>query len=128
MASEHAAAPYADEFLKAVLAKYPDSTYWLTTHQWLGENKAIENLTPALKPETVKLLDKIKPTKWERWKTETIDFSKPFLWFDDDLFAEEREVLIKNNALDNWVEVNLNKDPNQLQKFLISFPLPVQHN
>ena len=31
LANEKSAANYADEFLKAVLAAYPDSTYWLTT-------------------------------------------------------------------------------------------------
>ena len=31
LANEKSAANYADEFLQAVLAAYPDSTYWLTT-------------------------------------------------------------------------------------------------
>ena len=31
LANEKSATNYADEFLQAVLAAYPDSTYWLTT-------------------------------------------------------------------------------------------------
>ncbi|MEI7838396.1 MAG: hypothetical protein WCI37_01280 [bacterium] len=57
-------------------------------------------------------------------KTRAIDFSQPFLWFDDDLFYEEEQDLIKHDALDNWIEVDLRKDENQLLKFITSFPLP----
>ena len=47
--NEGHAAPYADEFLQAVLTKYPESTYWLTTHNWKGENRAKDVLTPHLR-------------------------------------------------------------------------------
>lgn len=67
----------------------------------------------------------IQPTTWDLAKTRAIDFSQPFLWFDDDLLFEERETLTKNNALDNWIEVDLRKDPDQLKNFITSFPLPV---
>jgi hypothetical protein len=66
----------------------------------------------------MKYIEKIKETYWEVNKTEAIDFSKPFLWFDDDLFDEEKEVLIKNNCLNSWVGIDLNEDPNQLKKYL----------
>lgn len=84
-------AKYADEFLQAaVLTKQPDSTYWLTTHVWNGENVIDQSLAPYLKPETQALLSKVKPTEWGEYKTDGIDFSQPFLWFDDDLYDEER--------------------------------------
>lgn len=60
----------------------------------------------------------ILPTNWDTLKTEAIDFSQPFLWFDDDLFNEERKVLIENNCLDSWVEIDLAKDEYQLKKYL----------
>ncbi|MCA9313318.1 hypothetical protein KDA08_03275 [Candidatus Saccharibacteria bacterium] len=69
-------------------------------------------------------MKKIKPTTWDTAKTRAIDFSKPFLWFDDDLFYEEKEALIEHNALDNWIEVDLAKNPDKLRDFLSSFPLP----
>jgi len=51
-------------------------------------------------------------------KTEAIDFSKPFLWFDDDVFEEEKKILKLNNCFDSWVEVDLGKNENQLAKYL----------
>src|SRR6266496_4396832 len=91
LANEAHAANYADEFLQAILEKYPDSTYWLTTHNWRGENRAKEILAPHLKPETVKLLDKIKPTKWEELKTDANNFAEALHWFDDDLRHDEQQ-------------------------------------
>lgn len=111
-------AQYADEFIQFVVSRYPASTHWLTTHVWLGENAISQSLAPYLSPETRALLSKIKPTEWDKWKTDAIDFSGPFLWFDDDLFPEERLVLEKNNALDGWVGVNLYKNPLQLEEII----------
>lgn len=72
------------------------------------------------------MLKHVKPTTWDLAKTRAVDFTQPFLWFDDDLFYEEKQDLIKNGVLDNWIEVNLAKDENQLMKFITSFPIPVQ--
>lgn len=119
--NENQAAPFADEFLSYILTNYPDSTYWLTTHCWKGENRAAAILSPVLKPETAALLPKIKPTEWGEYKTDAIDFSQPFLWFDDDLFPEEEKILRQNNASSSQVRVNLYQDPNQLQNILKSF-------
>lgn len=114
LADKATPAAHADEFLQAVLTKYPDSTYWLTTHVWNGENVIDQSLAPYLKPETQALLSKIKPTEWGQSKTDAIDFSQPFLWFDDDLYDEERTALEQHNALFSRVEVNLYKNPEQL--------------
>lgn len=109
---------YANEFLQAVLRKYPDSTYWLTTHYWHNQDTTRLVLDPHLSPETVVLLDKIKPTVWNDNKTQGIDFSQPFLWFDDDLFDDERKELELHDALQSWIEVDLYKDKNQLQQLI----------
>ena len=120
--NEAHAAMGADEFLQAVLDKYPDNTYWLTTHCWRGENRCIEVLEPVLKPETLALLHKIQPTEWGELKTDAIDFSKPFLWFDDDLLPEEAKVLAQHNAANSYVQIDMQTQPEQLiflaQKFL----------
>lgn len=47
-------------------------------------------------------------------KTEAIDFTKPFFWFDDDCYSEERKVLKENNALNSWIELDLRKYPDQM--------------
>jgi len=111
-------AKHADEFLQAVLKKYPDSTYWLTTHVWKGENIIKQTLAPYLKSETQVLLEKIKPTKWGMVKTDAIDFDESFLWFDDDLFDDERVVLEKHGVLSSRVEVDLYKNPEQLLELI----------
>jgi hypothetical protein len=77
-------------------------------------NDAVKHVAPAVEAETAKLLEKIKPTQWGELKTDAIDFSQPFLWFDDDLLAEEREVLKAHNALDGHVMVDLFARPEQL--------------
>ncbi len=116
--NESHAAPHADELLQAILKEFPDNTYWLTTHNWKGENRAKEVLAPHLKPETALLLDKIKTTEWSEKKTDAIDFSQRFLWLDDDLWPEELEDLEKHGATDNFVSIDLQKDPEQLQKII----------
>lgn len=118
LANDKEAARHADKFLQAILDKYPDSTYWLTTHNWRGENRAKEVLSPHLAPETVTLLDKIKPSEWQDLKTDAIDFEHDFLWFDDDLWPDELNVLEKHEAVHNFIMVDLKKDPDLLEKLV----------
>jgi len=119
LANEKTPANYADEFLQTVLELYPYTTYWLTTHCWKGENHTKEILGPHLKPETLELLNQIKPTDWGEEKTDAIDFSKPFKWFDDDLYEKEWAVLEQKGMLEGWVEIDLSKDPDQLAQAII---------
>lgn len=128
LANEHYPANYAPEFIKYCLTNYPDSTYWLTTHCQGDASRPIRDIGDLFDDETVELMKQIKPTTWlhSSSKTAAIDFSKPFLWFDDDLFINERKELIEHKALDNWIEVDLRKDPDMLLKFIQSFPVPVE--
>ena len=125
LANDLTPASYSKQFLEYILKNYPDTTYCLTTHCQGDSNVPIQHIGHLFDKETVELMKKIKPTSWDLAKTRAIDFSMPFLWFDDDLFHEERQTLIANNALDNWIEVDLYKDTNQLNKFLNSFPKPI---
>lgn len=115
LANENALAPHAEEFLSTILEKYPETTYWLTTHCWRGENRAAEILLPHLSPELSERIKLIKPTEWDEAKTDAIDFTKPFLWFDDDLYPDEKVALKKHSKLDSWVQVSLERFPNQLE-------------
>jgi hypothetical protein len=126
LANETSPANHAQEFLKTVIEKYPDSTFWLTTHCQGDANTPIEHIGHLFDAETVELMKKIKPTKWNIAKTEAIDLTKPFLVFEDDQYPEERAELVKYGVLDNWIMVDLRKDPDQLAKFVSSFPLPTQ--
>lgn len=125
LANERSPARYAHEFLSYVLEHYPDTTYWLTTHCKGDALTPVQHVGHLFDPNTTELMKKIKPTNWDVAKTDAIDFNTPFLWFDDDCFDFEREILIQHGALENWIEVDLTKDEHQLQKFINSFPLPV---
>ena len=125
LTNESNRAPYASEFLSYVLEHYPDTTYWLTTHCQGDATTPIEHVGHLFDAERIELMKKIKPTTWDVAKTDAIDFSRPFLWFDDDCFDFERKILLQHGVLDNWIKVDLRKDINQLQKFINSFPLPV---
>ncbi len=125
LANDLTPANYAKEFLATVLTEYPYTTYWLTTHCDGDASVPIKHIGHLFDNETVELMKKIKPTSWQTAKTRAIEFDRPFLWFDDDLFFEEKEALVKRGMLDNWIKVDLSKDPNQLANFVVSFPLPV---
>lgn len=124
LANDKNPARNADEFIKFVVENYP--VYWLTTHCKSEDNYTIELLSRYFSEETMKYIQRIKPTEWNTWKTEAIDFSSPFLWFDDDLFEKERDELLKHNVLENWIEVDLRKNENALGTFLTSFPIPIE--
>jgi hypothetical protein len=113
-------ANFANDFLRKVL------TFWLTTHCNGDPNVPIQHIGHLFDDDVQELMKLIKPTTWETAKTRGIDFTAPFLWFDDDLFFEEKQELEKYGVLENWLEVNLAKNENQLQDFLVSFPLPFQ--
>lgn len=114
LANDLTPANHAEEFLQYVLGNFPNSTYWLTTHCNGDAKVPIQHIGHLFSQEAVELMRKIKPTSWETAKTRGIDFSQPFLWFDDDLFYEEKQTLIKNGVLDNWIEVDLSKNPDKL--------------
>jgi hypothetical protein len=116
LANESHAALYADKLLQTILQKYPDSTYWLSTHCWKGENRATKVVAPHLQPGTIALLGNIKPTVWGEMKTDGIDFTQPFLWLDDDLWPEEEAALNDHDAMDNFILIDLVKNPNQLEE------------
>lgn len=118
LVNDKKASRYADEFIQTALRKHPDSTYWLTTHYWRGQNTTKLVLAPQLHTETAKLLDSIKPAIWYDHKTQGVDFGQPFLWFDDDLFDEEREDLELHDALSSFVHVDLAKNEHQLRELI----------
>jgi hypothetical protein len=128
LANEKNAAEYASEFIEYVITRYPDSTYWLTTRCRGDATEVLFQLKPLFSEKIYKLLEQIKPTNWDKAKTEAIDFTKPFLWFDDDLFDDEKEVLIKQDALYNHINVDLYKRSDQLADFVYSFPIPNNTN
>ena len=128
LANDLTPAKYAPEFIKLILTRFPDTTYWLTTHCQGDASIPVQHIGHLFDADTVALLKQINPTTWDLAKTRAINFEQPFLWFDDDLFYEERQDLLKHGAIDNWIEVNLSKNESQLKDFIVSFPLNVAYN
>lgn len=125
LANDFNAANFVHEFLQLVTSQH--NTYWLTTHCKGNAQTAVDRLALVMKPETLELVKTIRPTDWQTAKTEAIDFSRPFLVFEDDMYPDERKQLERHRALDNWIMVDLAKDENQLKKFVDSFPIPVRN-
>lgn len=114
---------YANEFIKYVCENFSDNVYWLTTRCSGDSTTLLQQISHLYSPEVAELLRSIKPTTWSGMKTAAIDFSMPFLWFDDNLFLAEEQHLKTNNALDNYIKIDLKSDPKQLAKLVHDFPL-----
>lgn len=113
LANELNLAEGAIEFIKYAADNF--EVYWLTTHCMNGDPAhAVEYIARAEQEDLRPWLKKFKPTVWSLKKTEAIDFTKPFFWYDDDCYSEERKVLRQNNALNSWIEVDLRKYPDQM--------------
>jgi hypothetical protein len=116
LANDKQVANYADEFIKYIVENY--DVYWLTTHCKGNSNYTIELLSRFFDSDTLELLKRIKPTNWQTWKTEAIDFSDKFLWFDDQVFPEEIRTLKVNDRFDSWIQIDLSKNLNQLKTLI----------
>ena len=113
LANEANLAIGASEFIKYATDNF--DVYWLTTHCMDGSTAhAIDYVQRATDEDLRPYLQKFKPVTWSIAKTEAIDFSKPFLWFDDDCYSGERTALNKHNVFNSWIEVDLAKYPDQL--------------
>ncbi len=116
----------AADFIKYAADNF--EVYWLTTHCTDGTtDHAIEYLQRGTNENLRPWLEKFKPVTWNLKKTEAIDFSKPFLWFDDDCFSGEKQDLHEHDAFNSWIEVDLAKHPDQMVhelKLLESFADP----
>ena len=106
------------KLLKYCLCKYPNSTYWLTTHCKSGENKTNSVLKGEFPDSLVEqIYNTFLPTDWEVLKTDAIDLDSDFVWFDDNLFESERSILEKYLVLDGFFRMNP-KDPKMAKKAL----------
>lgn len=113
LANEENLAVGAIEFIKYATNNF--EVYWLTTHCMDGNpSHAIEYVQRATKDDIRPYLEKLRPTTWSLAKTEAIDFSKPFMWYDDDCYSGERIALNEHNTFNSWIEVDLAKYPDQL--------------
>lgn len=119
LVNENYLAEHAEEFIQFLVKNY--NVHWLTTHCMNGDPRlAVKNVGKLCSAQTVKYLKRIKPTKWQFAKTEAIDFSNSFLWFDDDLYPEEKEELLQHNALESHVRIDIYSRPHHLSEIIMS--------
>jgi hypothetical protein len=114
LANEENLALSAADFIKYAADHF--EVYWLTTHCMNGNTThAIDYVQRGAANENLRpWLEKFKPLTWSLKKTDAINFSKPFLWFDDDCYIGEKMDLWEHDALDSWIEVDLAKHPDQM--------------
>lgn len=113
------AVDFADKFLQFILTHWPDSVYWLSEHCWRGKNDTIETLEPFLGRKTMSMIDLIQPTTWDELKTDGLDFKTPFLWYDTQIFPEEKKILKHYSAIDCLRLIDLDKQPLSLLDELV---------
>lgn len=115
-------APYAFEFVTYLTENH--TVYWLTSHCQGEVEPVLQYVRRYVDSNVFEVLKKFKPTRPLTSKAKIIDYSVPFLWFDDYLFKYDIEVLEKHGVLKNWIKIDLSKNPNQLHDCVTS----MKHN
>lgn len=106
---------HVQALLRYALTHFPTSIYWLTTHCRQGYNHAYQALKDTLPtPLLDQAINLIQPTDFGALKTDALDFSTPFLWFDDNLFESERHLLAQHHAISSHFWMNP-RDPHSAQ-------------
>ena len=117
-----AASPIEDrvELLDYILTNFSDSAYWLTTHCRQDYNHTRAALLNSDLPKDLveRVSSIVKPTNFGVLKTDAIDFEKPFIWLDDNLFESEQKVLESHGCLVNHFYMNP-RDPEMAKKALM---------
>lgn len=106
----------ADEFICYALKTF--NCHFLTTHCKGNAQTVIDYLSQYCLSGLLEKLRAIKPTNFDKWKTEGIDFSKEFIWIDDYLFNAEIEILKSNGRMNSWIQVNSYRDQTALVNLL----------
>lgn len=84
--------------------------YWLTTYCKGDASPAIEYLSRYFPWETMEELKKVKPTYWEEFKTEGINFESNFIWLNGAPSEAEEDVLKHLGSLKSLHRVDLQNE------------------
>lgn len=108
-------AQFLDEFLEYVTTEH--NCFWLTSLCRGDAETVIQHLrNHKVSSNALSFARKIQPTNWEYLKTEAIDFTNDFRWFDDNIKEEEMAVLKQRRIIYTFVHIDLQNDPQQLRK------------
>jgi hypothetical protein len=103
--------PNIREFLEAVFGLVGDNVYWLTTHCKDGStDRVLQHVKNKVDEDVFDVLKRVKGTKWNTFKTEGIDMSRRFLWFDDNIDSTDYRKLEEMNRDYLLVKVENNLD------------------
>lgn len=95
-----------------IIALRPHTTYWLTTHCRDGNPERPREIMKQYLPAELHVdIDRIKPTVWDILKTEGIDWSKDFIWFDNDIRDAEWKMFAQSKEGQSFIEVDLRTNP-----------------
>lgn len=111
-------ANYVGEFLEYMVNNH--DVYWLTTHCQGDNRQAVRYLANKLPKECFQFLDKIQPTSWKTLKTEAIDYTKEFSWFDDYIMQSEINILEQNDVMRSFIQIDLKNEPDKLNNLINS--------
>lgn len=116
MIHENLAEPIAAAGLEEfIIALRPYKTYWLTTHCRDGNPERPREIMKRYLPKELHgEIDRIKPTVWDTLKTEGIDWTEDFIWFDDTVTESEWSRFEHATPTQQVIEMNLRDNPNQL--------------
>lgn len=93
-------------------------TYWLTTHCKGDAEVTFKHIKRYFPDSLHPYLRRIKSTNWGAEKTDALDFSKEFIWFDDYLMHSELKVLEDKHAESKHIMINLEENAYQLEEML----------
>lgn len=102
-----------EAFLKYLTENH--ECFWLTSHCQGDTKGAINHLDGRVSAQALEYAKRIKPTTFQTWKTDAIDFTKDFRWFDDYIFVKEKQALIQHDCEDKLVKVDLINNPSYLE-------------
>lgn len=107
---------FVEEFLKYITNRH--ECFWLTTHCQGNPESAIKHLDGKISARAIEYARKIKPTDFQTWKTEAIDFTQDFRWLDDYAFEMELKDLNQHDCKDKLILIDLEKNPNHLMALI----------
>ena len=102
------------EFLQAI---QHHNLFWLSTHCREGDPaRPIEIMKRVTDKSLHPIIESIRGTVWDTAKTQGIDWSQNFIWFDDTISEFEWSKLEQATENQQVIEMNLRDNPNQLKE------------
>ena len=80
--------------------------FWLTTHGRYRTDDVLSYLFSFSREINLSVFAHIESAPWNTLKTEAIDFTKPFIWVDDNPLQAEIQILERKKCLESWLHID----------------------